>query len=277
MDSVSKILKDAEFKFNKQFGQNFITDTNLLDAIVADSGITSDDIVIEIGPGAGTLTRAIAKVAKKVIAYEIDKSLQPILAQTLQGYDDVVQVVYKDIMKVSDEEINSVVGGTYKVVANLPYYITTPILMRFVESEYPPQSLSIMVQKEVAERIAASPNTAEYGAISAVIALHANVTITRIVGRNMFYPSPKVDSAVIKLDIDNDKYNCNKSSVKKIIKAAFAMRRKTLINNLLLLNIERTVIEKAISELNYDVRVRGEVLGVEDFIYLSKVLLKGEL
>lgn len=273
MDNVSKILKDAEFRFNKQFGQNFITDTNLLDAMVADSGITADDTVIEIGAGAGTLTRAIAKVAKRVIAFEIDRNLQPILAKTLNGCEENTQVIFKDVMKVTDEELLDLVGGHYKVVANLPYYITTPIIMRFVESDYPPQSLSIMVQKEVAERIVARPNTAEYGAISAVIDLYADASITRLVGRNMFYPMPKVDSAVVKLVIDKDKFQCDKLKVKKVIKAAFAMRRKTLVNNLMQLGIDRPRVEKVLADLNFDLKIRGEVLGVKDFISLAENLL----
>ena len=276
MSNVSTILKDLDFRFNKQFGQNFITDTNLLSAMVDDSGITSDDIVIEIGAGAGTLTRAIANVAKRVIAFEIDNNLRPVLDLTLQGLDNV-EVVFRDIMKVTDEELRVIVGGKYKVVANLPYYITTPIIMRFLESDYQPNTLSIMVQKEVAERLVAKPNTEDYGSITAVVDLYADTEITRIVGRNMFFPVPKVDSAVIRLDIIKDKYNCDKTAVKKIIKGAFAMRRKTLVNNMLSLGYTRECAEEAIVGTGLDIRVRGEVLGVPQFIMLNNLLLEGKL
>ncbi len=270
--SVAEILRDNNFRFNKQFGQNFITDTNLLDAIVADSGITSEDIVVEIGTGAGTLTAAIAKVAKKVISFEIDRNLKEILDITLSGLDNV-QVVFSDIMKVSDSELQSIVCGKYKVVANLPYYITTPIIMRFLESEYKPESISVMVQKEVAERICSKANSSEYGAITAVVDLYANAEITRIVGKTNFYPVPKVDSAVLRLDVVENKYNCDKTKVKQIIKAAFAMRRKTLVNNLMQIGFTREKIEGVLISLGIDLRVRGEVLNVPDFIRLAENLL----
>lgn len=272
MSNIENVLREKNFRFNKQFGQNFITDTNLLDAMVADSGVTADDVVVEIGAGAGTLTRAIAKVAKKVISFEIDRNLKEVLDVTLQGLDNV-EVVFRDIMKVTDEEIKSLVGENFKVVANLPYYITTPIIMRFLECDLKPQTLSVMVQKEVAERLVAKAGTAEYGAITAVVDLYANAKITRIVGKNNFYPVPKVDSAVIRLDICEKKYDCNKNKVKQIIKASFAMRRKTLVNNLMALGLSRECVENALTQLGFDVRVRGEVLQVADFIGLANILL----
>ena len=170
MSNIADILKDKNFVFNKQFGQNFITDNNLLDAIVADSGVTADDVVVEIGTGAGTLTKAIAKVAKKVISFEIDRNLKDVLDVTLSGVENV-QVVFRDIMKVTDNELKEIVGEQYKVVANLPYYITTPIIMRFLEGDFKPQSLTIMIQKEVAERLTAKAGTADYGAITAAVEL----------------------------------------------------------------------------------------------------------
>ena len=272
MSNIADILKDKNFVFNKQFGQNFITDNNLLDAIVADSGVTADDVVVEIGTGAGTLTKAIAKVAKKVISFEIDRNLKDVLDVTLSGVENV-QVVFRDIMKVTDNELKEIVGEQYKVVANLPYYITTPIIMRFLEGDFRPQSLTIMIQKEVAERLTAKAGTADYGAITAAVELYANTKITRIVGKNNFYPVPKVDSSVIRLDICDNKYNCNKEKVKQIIKAAFAMRRKTLVNNLMALGASRDVIENTLQNLGKDVRIRGEVLNVQDFIDLAENLL----
>lgn len=272
MSNIENVLREKNFRFNKQFGQNFITDTNLLDAMVADSGVTADDVVVEIGAGAGTLTRALAKVAKKVVAFEIDRNLKEVLDVTLQGLENV-EIIFRDIMKVTDEEIKNLVGDNYKVVANLPYYITTPIIMRFLECDLPPQTLSVMVQKEVAERLVAKAGSSEYGAITAVVELYSNAKITRIVGKNNFYPVPKVDSAVIRLDICESKYNCDKNKVKQIIKASFAMRRKTLINNLMAIGLSRDSIEVALTKLGFDLRVRGEVLKVADFIALANILL----
>lgn len=272
MNNIAEILRDKNFRFNKQFGQNFITDSNLLDAMVADSGITAEDTVVEIGTGAGTLTGAIAKVAKRVISFEIDRNLKEVLDITLQGLDNV-EVVFRDIMKVSDEELEKIVGGEYKVVANLPYYITTPIIMRFLECDFKPESLSVMIQKEVAERLVAKAGSSEYGAITAVVELYANAKIVRMVGRNNFYPVPKVDSSVIRLDIDDKKYSCDKQKVKQIIKTSFAMRRKTLVNNLMTLGFSRDQVENVLNDLSMDTRVRGETLKVNDFILLAEKLL----
>ena len=148
MRNVKEILKDNNFRFNKQFGQNFITDTNLLGSMVQDAKITKDDIVVEIGPGAGTLTREIAKACKKVYSFEIDRNLKPVLEESLKDIDNS-QVIFKDIQKVSENELKETIGGgNYKVVANLPYYITTPIIMRFLESDYKPESITIMIQKK---------------------------------------------------------------------------------------------------------------------------------
>ena len=200
-NGIKDIIRGVDFHFNKALGQNFITDANLLDAIVADSGITSDDTVVEIGTGAGTLTRAIAKVAKKVYSFEVDRNLQPVLALSLQGVDNA-EVIFRDVLKMKDDELKSVVGDSFKVVANLPYYITTPLAMRFIESSLDVKSVTIMVQKEVALRFVAKPNTADYSAITLAIEMAGNAQITRNVSRNMFFPSPNVDSAVVRIDID---------------------------------------------------------------------------
>ena len=182
-------------RFNKKFGQNFITDKNLLAAIVADAGVTSADVVWEIGAGAGTLTLALAEKAKEVVAFEIDEELRPVLSVTLKDKPNVT-VVYEDFMKTDRET-----PASFKVVANLPYYVTTPILMRLLESAKRPESVTVMVQKEVAERLVAAPGTEEYGAITASMALVANAKITRIVGRQNFTPPPNVDSAVVRVDL----------------------------------------------------------------------------
>lgn len=272
--SIADILAEANFSFEKKFGQNFITDKNLLAAIVDEAGVTGGT-VLEIGAGAGTLTAALAAKADRVISYEIDKNLAPVLSQTLAGLDDKAEVVFRDIMKESDEELDGILGGPYKLVANLPYYITTPVIMRFLEREHKPESISVMVQKEVGERLIAAPGTADYGAITAAVALEGTARITRIVPRTMFTPRPNVDSCVVRIDM-HDKYDgADKQLVKKIIRAAFAMRRKTLANNLCAaFSLTRWEAEGLLTSCGFDVRVRGEKLGVEDFIKLAENLKK---
>lgn len=272
MDNVNQILRDNEFRFNKQFGQNFITDSNLLKAIVADSGVTDVDTVLEIGTGAGTLTKAIADVAKRVISFEVDRNLLPILERTLIGYDDKVELIFKDIMRVSDEELDELLGDEYRLIANLPYYITTPIIMRFLERQNKPKSITIMVQKEVAERLTARAGTADYGAITVAVDLVGTARIDRIVKKEMFMPSPKVDSAVVTIDVSDKYKGIDISKVKKVLKSAFAMRRKTLSNNLMALGLSREKANDAIRSLGLDERIRGEMLTTEQFIKLTQAI-----
>ena len=274
MRSVSEVLKDNNFRFNKQFGQNFITDTNLLASMVQDANITNEDIVVEIGPGAGTLTREIAKVAKKVYAFEIDKNLVPILNETLQDVLDKVEVIFKDIQKVSENELKKLLNGqNYKVVANLPYYITTPIIMKFLESDYKPQSITIMVQKEVADRLTSKANDPDFGAITLAINLEGEAIETRFVSRQMFMPPPNVDSTIVRIDILDKYKDVDKKKVKKIIKAAFCMRRKTLVNNLSnSFKIPKEEIIKILEQMNLDSLVRGEALDIDQYIKLSTLL-----
>lgn len=274
MRSVSEVLKDNNFRFNKQFGQNFITDTNLLASMVQDANITNEDIVVEIGPGAGTLTREIAKVAKKVYAFEIDKNLVPILNETLQDVLDKVEVIFKDIQKVSENELKKLLNGqNYKVVANLPYYITTPIIMKFLESDYKPQSITIMVQKEVADRLTSKANDSDFGAITLAINLEGEAIETRFVSRQMFMPPPNVDSTIVRIDILDKYKDVDKKKVKKIIKAAFCMRRKTLVNNLSnSFKISKEEIIKILEQMNLDSLVRGEALDIDQYIKLSTLL-----
>lgn len=272
MDNVNQILRDNEFRFNKQFGQNFITDSNLLKAIVADSGVTDGDTVLEIGTGAGTLTKAIADAAKRVISFEVDRNLLPILERTLIGYDDKVELIFKDIMRVSDEELDEIISGEYRLIANLPYYITTPIIMRFLERQNKPKSITIMVQKEVAERLTARAGTADYGAITVAVDLVGTARIDRIVKKEMFMPSPKVDSAVVTIDVIDKFKGTDIAKVKKVLKASFAMRRKTLSNNLMTLGLSREKANEAIRSLGLDERIRGEMLSTEQFIELTKAI-----
>lgn len=272
-NGIKDIIRGVDFHFNKALGQNFITDANLLDAIVADSGINGDDTVVEIGTGAGTLTRAIAKVAKKVYSFEVDRNLQPVLALSLQGVDNA-EVIFRDVLKMKDDELKSVVGDSFKVVANLPYYITTPLAMRFIESTLDVKSVTIMVQKEVALRFVAKPNTADYSAITLAIEMAGNAQITRNVSRNMFFPSPNVDSAVVRIDIDRTKLDGeNAPLLHKLVRSSFAMRRKTLANNLsVAFQIDKQEAGKLIDEAGFSPMVRGEALSLDDYKKLTKTL-----
>ena len=272
-NSIKDIIRGVDFRFNKALGQNFITDSNLLDPIVADSGINGDDTVVEIGTGAGTLTRAIAKVAKKVYSFEVDKNLQPVLALSLQGVDNA-EVVFRDVLKMKDDELRSIVGDKFKVVANLPYYITTPLAMRFIESSLDVRSITIMVQKEVALRFVAKPNTADYSAITLAIEMAGDAKITRNVSRNMFFPAPNVDSAVVRIDIDRAKLDGeNVALLHKLVRSSFAMRRKTLANNLsVAFQIDKQEAGKLIEEAGFSPMVRGEALSLDDYKKLTKTL-----
>lgn len=274
MGDIGKVLKEHNFRFNKQFGQNFITDVNLLQAMVGDAGVTQDDTVLEIGAGAGTLTRALAEKAKKVYAFEIDRNLIPILGETLKGLDDKVEVIFKDIMKVSDDELDKIIdSGEYKVVANLPYYITTPLIMRFLERTHKPSSITVMIQKEVGQRLTSSADCGDYGVITLSIALEGKAKIMREVPRYMFTPQPNVDSCIVRIDLDDTYKDVDKTRVKKFIKAAFSMRRKTLVNNLSSsMGIAKDKIESALEKLGMDTRIRGEVLKVDDYIALADLL-----
>ena len=272
-NGIKDIIRGVDFHFDKALGQNFITDANLLDAIVADSGINGDDTVVEIGTGAGTLTRAIAKVAKRVYSFEVDRNLQPVLTLSLQGVDNA-EVIFRDVLKMKDDELKSVVGDSFKVVANLPYYITTPLAMRFIESSLDVKSVTIMVQKEVALRFVAKPNTADYSAITLAIEMAGNAQITRNVSRNMFFPSPNVDSAVVRIDIDRTKLDGeNAPLLHKLVRSSFAMRRKTLANNLsVAFQIDKQEAGKLIEEAGFSPMVRGEALSLDDYKKLTKTL-----
>ena len=269
---MKDLLQATSFRFNKALGQNFISDTNLLKGIVSDSGVTENDVVVEIGTGAGTLTRQIAGVAKKVYSFEVDKNLEPVHQLSLQGVDNV-EVIFRDVLKMKDNEFQEIIGtGEFKVVANLPYYITTPLIMRFLESDLPVTSLTIMVQEEVGLRLVAKPNTADYSAITLAVLLRGSATITRKVNRNMFYPAPNVDSAVVRIDIDRNKLaNENKPLIHKLVRSAFAMRRKTLVNNLnASFGISKQEATERLNRAGLDEKVRGEALSLDDYVRLSK-------
>ena len=270
---LKEILKRNNFRFNKRFGQNFITDDNLLGKIAELSGVTSSDTVVEIGPGGGTLTRALAERAKRVVAFEVDRSLEPILRETLFGIDNV-EVIFKDIMKVPTFEIEEKIGGEYKVVANLPYYITTPIMMKFIEEGKSLSSITVTVQEEVADRLSAVAGTAEYGGITASIDAVGTAKKLLKIPRGNFYPVPNVDSALVRIDIDRAKYEIpDMAKFKAVVKSAFQSRRKTLVNNLMQsFGLTREVAENAVRGIGKDVLIRGETLTTEEFINLSRVI-----
>ena len=262
-------LKEFDFKFNKSFGQNFIFDKNFLEAIVRDCGITKDTTVVEIGAGAGTLTSMLCEHAKKVYSYEIDNNLKPILERVQQKYSNL-DLTFKDIMKEDISALEERIGEDYVIVANLPYYITTPIIFLFLDNATKLKSMSIMVQLEVAERITARPNTADYGAITPSIDFRGDASIIRKVGRHMFTPAPNVDSAIVKIDFKKKYDIIDQPTLEKVIKSAFAMRRKTLYNNLKAsFNMSKESLEDVLTQCDLPLTIRGEALDTATFVKLA--------
>ena len=270
------VLNRYKFAFQKKFGQNFLIDTHVLERIIDEAGITPDDFVLEIGPGIGTMTQYLACAAREVVAVEIDKVLIPILeGDTLKAFDNVT-VINEDILKV---DINKLVeekngGRPIKVVANLPYYITPPIIMGLFESHVPIESITIMVQKEVADRMKTGPGSKEYGALSLAVQYYANPEIVANVPPNCFMPRPNVGSAVIRLT----RYETPVVDVKdeklmfRIIRASFNQRRKTLVNGLKNsgeINFSKEQIEAAITTIGKPLTIRGEALTLAEFAALS--------
>ena len=274
MQDLRSVLQKHEFHFKKQFGQNFISDGNLLHSIVEASGITPETTVVEIGCGAGTLTRALAERAIKVYAFDIDRDLQPILAETLAGLENV-EVIFRDFNKLDLKEFEKEIEP-YTVVANLPYYITTPLVTKLLEESEKAQGLSIMVQEEVAERFCAKENTPEYGAITAGIALKGDAKIVKRVSRNLFYPRPNVDSAVVKIQFERGRVEVkDENAYRMTVKCAFLNRRKTLENNLVnFFKLTREQAKMVLAEGEIDEKARGETLSPQRLAKLSDVLLK---
>ena len=275
-----EILKKYNFSFQKKYGQNFLIDANILEKIVNASDITDRDCVLEIGPGIGTMTQYLAKNAKEVIAVEIDQALIPILKDTLAEYNNVT-VINEDILKLDIgrivEEKNG--GRAVKVVANLPYYITTPIIMGLLEGHVPIESITIMVQKEVAERMQTGPGTKDYGALSLAVQYYAKPDIVAHVPPNCFIPRPKVGSAVIRLTKhrENNVQAKDETLMFGIIRASFNQRRKTLVNCLYHapgLPFGKEQISNALEELGLRPDVRGEALTLGQFAELSDLLGK---
>ena len=276
MNQLKDILQKHGFSFKKQFGQNFLSDTNLLTSIVSAAGVDENKTVVEIGCGAGTLTRAIATRAKKVYAFDIDKDLQPVLAETLAGIENV-EVIFRDFNKINLKEFEDEIGE-YIVVANLPYYITTPLVAKFLEESEKVQGLSIMVQEEVAERFCAKENTPEYGAITAAIALKGEAKIVKRVPRTMFMPRPNVDSAVVRIDFDRGRIKVkSEKAYRQTVKCAFLNRRKTLENNLVnFYSLTREQAKAVLARAGIEEKARGETLSPARLALLSDILIENE-
>ena len=272
-NDIKSILTENGFSFKKQLGQNFITDKNLLSSIVALSGAESGDTVLEIGCGAGTLTRALAEKVKRVIAFDVDKTLQPVLRQSLSGLENA-EVIFKDFLKVDLNELEKSVGE-YRVVANLPYYVTTPLIMKIIEEGEKCKGLCVMVQEEVAERLCAEKGTSEYGAITAMIAPKAECRIVKRVPRTLFYPRPNVDSAVVRFDFCERIKIKDRSKYKKVVQSAFSSRRKTLENNLIkTFSLTREQAQSVLSDCGIDLKARGETLDFTQFEEIAQKLKK---
>ncbi|MCH5160244.1 MAG: ribosomal RNA small subunit methyltransferase A [Clostridiales bacterium] len=269
---VKQLLRDMGFRFNKQFGQNFLTDENLLNNICSDAEV-SGGTVLEIGAGAGTLTRVLSKNADKVVAFEIDRNLEKVLAVTLADCQNV-KLVIGDVMKYKMPDIEALCGGSYRVVANIPYYLTSPLIMRFVEEANNVTSLTLTVQKEVAERLAASPANKDYGAITVGVQAVADVEIKRILPRELFYPQPNVDSAVVHIAFNRNKFDMSNAALfRKTVRVSFAMRRKTLVNNLAVgFNITKQQAEQILVACDLPLTCRGEELSVPQFVQLYKII-----
>ena len=259
-----------EINYKKKFGQNFLTDSNLLAAIVADSKIDGSSTAVEIGVGAAALTKQLAKVAKKVVCWEVDGDLKPVIDQNLQGIENT-RVIYQDFLKATNEQIKEAAGTNFSVVANLPYYITSPIITKLLDSSLQVSSITIMVQQEVGERIIALPNTSEYGVLSVMVQLCGQAKITRRVSRQMFTPVPNVDSCMVQ--ISNIKRPNNYTQIVEFVKKCFFARRKTLVNNLGRVYAKQDILQ-ALQALGLPQSVRAEALSAGQFELLFKELSK---
>ena len=273
-----EVIQKYEFAFQKKFGQNFLIDGRVLDKIIASADITKEDFVLEIGPGIGTMTQYLAEAAGRVLAVEIDKMLIPILEETLQEYDNV-EVINADVLKLDLHRILEEKSGgrPVRIVANLPYYITTPIIMSLLEDHVPVESITVMVQKEVAERMQAGPGTKDYGALSLAVQYYCEPYIAANVPPNCFMPRPKVGSAVIRLTRHKNPpvETSDEQLMFRLIRASFNQRRKTLangLNNFPELHYTKEEIQKAIEELGVSPSVRGEALTLQQFARLADIL-----
>ncbi|RKI39433.1 16S rRNA (adenine(1518)-N(6)/adenine(1519)-N(6))-dimethyltransferase RsmA [bacterium D16-51] len=274
-----EILQKYDFHFQKKYGQNFLIDTHVLEKIIAAAEVTSEDFVLEIGPGIGTMTQYLCENARQVAAVEVDQKLIPVLEETLSGYQNVA-VINEDILKIDVNELAGKYNGgmPIKVVANLPYYITTPIIMGLFEAHVPLKSITVMVQKEVAERMQAVPGTKEYGALSLAVQYYAKAEVVANVPPNCFMPRPKVGSAVIRLTCHKDRPVTvrDEAFLFRVVRASFNQRRKTLVNGLgndVALGVAKEQAVQALEKMGLQPDVRGERLSLQEFAQLSNLLL----
>ena len=275
--TIKKLREEYGFKFSKSLGQNFLTDKNIIDEIVNGAGIEPDDTVLEIGPGIGVITYEAAQLAKKVVAVEIDKSLLPILAETLSEYENV-KVINEDILKldinklIEDEGMENV-----KIMGNLPYYITTPIIMKILDEGVKASSITIMMQKEVADRIKAGPGTKAYGALSVAVQYYCTVDKVASVPRSVFVPQPNVDSVVLRLNIRSEKAVKldNEKLFFDCVKAGFGQRRKTLLNSLQKVNgVDKNIVMQSLASAGIEESRRAETLTIEEFALIANEVNK---
>ncbi len=272
--TIRDIKNSHNFKFSKNLGQNFLVDKNIVDRIMEGAGIGSDDLIIEIGPGMGVITWEAGKRAERVVAVEIDKTLIPILKETLADFDNI-EIINQDILKTDINELvrtHRKTGQSVKIIGNLPYYITTPIIMKILEDGVPAESITIMMQREVAERINAKAGTKEYGAISVAVQYYCDTAIVTNVPKTAFMPQPKVDSTVLRLNIRKEqKADLKDESIFfQCVKAGFGQRRKTLLNALMGINgITKDIVREALQEAGIDSTRRAETLNLDEFARLS--------
>ncbi|MBR2500713.1 MAG: 16S rRNA (adenine(1518)-N(6)/adenine(1519)-N(6))-dimethyltransferase RsmA [Clostridia bacterium] len=280
---VKNTMHSEGLHFKKSLGQNFLTDESVLADIVNASAVESDDYVLEIGPGMGVLTCELAKRAKRVVTVELDRDILPLLSKNTEAFDNIT-IINKDILKVDLKELRDTYfeGKSFKVIANLPYYITTPIVMKLLETDISIETIVIMIQKEVAERLTANPGTKEFGAISLSVNYYADSEIVRLVPPEAFVPAPKVFSAVLKLsvlkkprvDTSDEKY------LFKLIKTAFSKRRKTFLNSISGengLNITKSEASEILLKLGFNENMRAETLSLEQFVQISEAFSKKNL
>jgi len=270
---TSDLLKKHNFKFKKRFGQNFITDINLLQRIADAGSITKEDIVLEIGPGAGTLTKVLSEKSKGVIALEIDSTLIPVLEEQFKNNENII-LVQKDALKVNFDDIVKEYFPEvqdYKIVANLPYYITTPLIFNGLENSKLLSQMIVMVQKEVGERLQANPATKDYGALTLMSNYYAEVQYMFTVSKKMFSPEPEVDSAIVKFTKRDERpLNVEQEEMfKKLVKAAFSQRRKTFLNSIKSLDLDKEKVIKVLKNAGYGEKVRGEELPLKIYLELA--------
>ena len=270
---LKEVLDKFDFKFSKSLGQNFLIDGNIIRKIVNDSDITKEDVVLEIGPGFGTLTEELAMHANKIVAVEKDSRLMEVLDFTLKDFSNV-NIINEDILKVNIKEIKEKFSPNrkLKVVANLPYYITTPIIEYLIDSKECIDSITVMVQEEVARRMVSKKDSKDYGSLSLYIDYNSNAKIIVKAPKNIFMPSPKVDSAVVKLDLENKDFNVDETLLFKLIRSGFTKRRKNILNSLTtgFVNIDKQKLAETLEKLNLDKNLRAENLSLEDYVEITK-------